>query len=382
MKIEKIENKIVSIPYTQSKRWNFGVLKGTTRTIIRIITDERIEGFGECAGDIQIFTTCEEYSKILIGKDPFDIERIVKGLHERGAIFAPRVKFDAISGLEIACWDLIGKKTNQPICKLIGGIFREKFDFLAYVFIDEIPNMIRTAKELANAGVSTLKIKLGKNKEHDKKCVESIREAVGPDIKIILDPNQAWYPKTAIGMIDSLKTYNIEYLEQPTPQWDIDGLSKVREHSSIPIAADESVYTLYELLEVIKKGAADIVLVGVNAAGGVWEAKKFCALAEIADLSVNFRAGPELGICLAAHLHLAASSPAFRYALDTEYNYLIDDIIYPIINKNNFKDVLKKPGLGITVDENKLDKYKELYRKKGDFAESAVPNESLLMPRY
>jgi len=361
MKITNLRTIIVNIPLSKPIKWSFGIRKGTSTVIVFIETDEGITGIGETKAPYSskvLQTAINEMKPILINEDPFDIERIKKKLLATGLLWCPDYAVFVISGIEIALWDIIGKCLKKPIYELIGGKYREKVSFAAYIFIDEPKKVAEEALKYVEQGFSTIKLKVGINPEKDIEMVKEVRNVVGNDIKIRVDANQAWSPGTAIKVIKKMEKYDLEYVEQPVHKDDIDGMKRIRMSVSTPIAVNEGVYTIQDALNFIKKEAADIIVTDIHNPGGISECKKLCAIAEAADIPVVMHSGAELGIGLATMLHIIASTSNFIYANDTHYPLLSDDIIKEKFSfKKGSLELTTNPGLGVTIDEGKLELY-------------------------
>lgn len=363
MRLATVDLIPVSVPFVAEKRWSQGALAGSTRVLVRIEAVDGLAGYGETDGSPEVINLLEECRQLLVGRSPFDLEGNLALLAGVGKGEPHNVVAQAVAGVEIACWDLIGKAYGQPICNVIGGLFRAEVSPLSYIFIGDLESRVEEAERWVAKGFRTLKVKVGLDHEDDLRAVGTIRERVGEKVGLIVDPNQAWPVEDAIRLAKELAEFDLLYLEQPTPWWDLDALASVRRGIDLPLAADESVRTMEGALEAIKKEAADILLVNPQDAGGIWEAKKVCALAQAAGLRINFRVGNELGISTAAHLHIAASTPVASLPFDTEYNYSADDILTePLGLGDGSLKIPRKPGLGVEIDEAKVAQYNQAYR--------------------
>lgn len=364
MKITSIETFLVSIPFKEPLNWSFGRRPGTSPLLIRVETDAGITGWGEAIGpmssEIIKFSIENEIRQLIYGEDPFDIERILKKCLASGFMWCPDLGVFITAGIEMALWDIMGKATGLPVCKLLGGMFRKEVEFAAYIFIDSPKKMAAKCKEFVTQGYRTMKLKIGLDPKQDVEIVKTVREAVGPDIEIRVDANQAWSPGTSIRMIQKLKPYDIQFVEQPVRRDDMMGMRRVRMAVDVPIAVNEGVYTPSDTISVIKQEAADVIVTDIHNPGGMLECKKVCSIAEAAGIPVVMHSGAELGVATAAMIHLIASTPNFIFANDTHYHHLTDDILVePFEFKNGLVRVPEKPGLGVEIDETKLKQYSE-----------------------
>ena len=196
-------------------------------------------------------------------------------------------------------------------------------------------------------GFTSFKLKVGLDPEQDVALVRTAREVLGPGVNLRVDPNGAWTPATAKRMLAKLARYDLQYVEQPLPVEDLAGSAQLRASVSTPICIDEGAYTLQETMAVIRAGAADLVLVDPHEAGGLWACLKVGAVCEAAGIHVGMHSGGELGLTQAAYLHLAASMPNAKIALDTIYQHHADDILTERIRfTGGHADLPTGPGLG------------------------------------
>lgn len=363
MKITGIETFMVSIPYKEPEEWSFGLRKGSSPLVIKIYTDEGIVGLGEAVAP---FTSMSlealihnEIKPLLIGENPFDVERLMKKFAGNGLVWCPDLSVFVTSGVEIALWDIIGKAVGQPVYNLLGGCYRKKVKFGLYLFAGSPEKMAKDAACWVERGIDTIKFKVGIDPKLDIERLKAVREAVGPDVKLIVDPNQAWNPGTAINMINKMEKYDLFYVEQPVKKDDLEGMARIRKSVNVPIGANEAVFTIQDAMAVIRAGAADVIVTDIHLPGGLLECKKIAAVCEAADIPVMIHSGGELGIATAAVLQVVASTPNFVYANDTYYPQLSDDIIKPPFELvDGYMEVPDKPGLGVELDEEKVAKYK------------------------
>jgi L-alanine-DL-glutamate epimerase-like enolase superfamily enzyme len=198
---------------------------------------------------------------------------------DRVSPHAPSAK----AAIDIACYDLLGKKAGLPVYTLLGGGDRQLETDIT-VSIDEPGVMAAKAKKYADAGFDVIKTKVGLGFAEDLERVRAIRNAIGPEPKIRLDANQAWSPKAAVRNIDYLSEYDIELVEQPVASHDLEGLAYVTRHSRLPIMSDESAFNAKDVLALIKKRAVDMVNIKLMKCGGIYEALRINSLCESAGI--------------------------------------------------------------------------------------------------
>lgn len=357
MRITRLNSLLVSIPQKppiapyQSR---YRATSAKEAVLIRLETDTGLVGWGETPVDwiAQSFSGNPEEAlrKEAVGRDPFDLEAWYAET-KLGSYLA--------SGVEMAMWDLMGKATGQPLYKLLGGAVRKKIELAACMGIRPYDEAKTIARQYLEQGFTTLKTKAGRKAEEDLDMVRGIRDGVGDRLKLRIDPNQGYAPEVAFPLAKDLEKYNLEYFEQPMPQSLIGEAARLRKHTRTPIGLNESITTPEIVLQILQLHAADVILPDTYQCAGILGVKKVSALAAAAGVTCVFHCAHDLGLKTAAMLHVVASSPGYTLANDCTYYGLEDDIISPLhrIDKG-YMTVPEGPGLGVTVDEAKVKKYR------------------------
>jgi glucarate dehydratase len=376
MKITDIRWTPAFIPIEAPLRYSVGSHPGFSRIVIEVETDEGIIGLGECYSGASRAGQLAELKPLLIGEDPMNLERI------RWKVAAPSsVKLFgfvlAYAGIEFALLDIQGKALNRSVCELLGGKIRDEVPFAAYLFyryandqgtgeVSNIPQMVDFAKEVvAKHGFKTLKYKNGvlpPDEEID--TFIALREAF-PKHRIRLDPNAVWTVSTAIDVARRLHDYNMEYLEDPV--WGLRAMQCVNAKAPwVTLASNMSVFAFEDLAPTIMAYVLDVVLLDPHWYGGISRAKLAGQICEAMGIDSGMHSGAEFGISQAAMLHLAACSANLVLAPDSHYHHLTDDILEggKLEYKNGAMKVPTGPGLGISLDRDKLAKYHELSKKQ------------------
>jgi len=323
MKITGIRVDHTDVPLIEPFRIALGVITHSRSAIVTVETDEGVVGYGEGAPAILITgeslsgTTdvIKEFEKKLIGVDPCDLEKVY-WIMDREAAHASSAK----CAVDMACYDLLGKKAGLPVYKLLGGNQNYMITDMT-VGIDTPEVMAAKAKKHVEAGFDTIKTKVGTTFAEDFARVKAIREAVGSNVKIRLDANQGWNAKDAVRLIERLNEFDIELVEQPVPYYDIAGLEYVTKHSLVPIMSDESCFNSKDALRLIERRAVDFVNIKLMKCGGIREALKINAICEAAGVEVMLGCMAEesnLGITAAASLG-AATKNITRADLDATF---------------------------------------------------------------
>ncbi len=357
MKIVDIHVLPLHLPMQGTLPVPVGGETSSAHTLLRILTDEGIEGYGEtfrlAPGAIKALIETE-FKPLLLGRDPLQVELIWEQLYARSFRYGRTgMVLHAISGIEVALWDILGKVCNQPLYQLLGGACRESVPAYASMHRYASPGeAAEMAVRFVEQGYRAVKLH-----QSDVASVAAVRSALGDDIDVMLDASGAWTPRAALNVARALEPYRLQWLEEPLQRMDdYDGLRWLRDHSPVPIAAGENEYTHWGFRELVSRRAVDIVQPDVIKSGGVSACRKIFALAEAFDLEIAphcFYYGPGI----AATLHLAMASTRARYveinAIDLE-TWFMDPPMRPQDGRlvpNN------KPGLGIEFDTAVLDHY-------------------------
>jgi muconate cycloisomerase len=212
-------------------------------------------------------------------------------------------------------------------------------------------------------GFDTLKIKVGIDPAGDVERLKAVRSAVGPSIRLGVDANRGWSTHVAIRTISRMYDYGIAFAEQPVSSSDVRWLADVRNHVSVPIIADESVFTLEDAMLVVRAQAADVLSVYVGKAGGIGQARKITAVAEAAGLACTVGNNLEMGIGNAAKIHIALASSAvaaeeFPCGIISPFFYEDDLLVEPLPITGGRAQVHERPGLGVELDAKKVARYR------------------------
>ena len=389
MKIVKIETIPVSLPVgffkdgmckvrgVNAPYYNGREQKGIRRVglndelilddvIVKIFSDDEFVGVGAAAPDIGFFgepwesvrAMIDHYiSPNLIGLDPFDVEFIMQVVNQSGGFHSVL----AASAIDLALYDLLGKILNLSVSKLLGGCQKDKVLLATEVPRGTPEKMAEHSFEYYEQGVRGFKAKIGSNAEQDAKSLKAMREILGEKVSLRADANQGYAPKDAIKLCHLAEKYDVglELLEQPCRKWDLDGMARVTKTVNIPIEADESAFSLYDVMNIIKKGAADVINAKVAKAGGIYGVKKWSAVAESAGLGTVIGTEWGVGSQIAAKLHLGGSTKNVHPIIEFTEIMIHDTLLSkPLELKDGYLEIPKGPGLGLELDEEKINMYR------------------------
>ena len=349
-----------------------GVADCADAVVIKIHTDEGITGICE-TGDTSPWYMGESQDsimhninkvygpQILLGEDPFNIERIVARMDK-----AAKVNNQSKAVIDYALHDIMGKALGVPVYKLLGGLSNEKIPLAFVMSSGTVEEVGAEGRMLVKAGFKSMKLKVGtKAIEEDLEMLGALREAVGNDIKIMTDTNGGWHYLQALQFLKGAARYNLFLAEQPVPWWDMDGLARLRRKVDVPIFADESAAELNDLIKLLQRDAVDGLFLKVPKAGGIHKSQKWVAIAQAAGLIVMCGCMIDTGLGAAANAHFLAGTewmgkieqeaigPLNLYNIhDTVSTPLKNDLAVKVPRyENGFLYPPDGPGLGVELNE-------------------------------
>lgn len=353
MRITSVQTTPVHVPLREPLKWTGGIRESASGLIVELHTDDGLVGVGEAPGPTlpAIQTIIErELQQFLLGQDPLRTEWLLHRMEEYARNWSGLAAY-AIAGVELALLDLKGKALDVPVVELLGGVCRSTVPVIGYLFIDEPETNAQKAADFVTAGHRELKLKVGRDLGQDHDTLAAIRDRVGSDVKIRIDANMNWSVPAAIKWIRTLEKFDLQFVEQPVPDFDVAGLGQVRRSVSVPIAADEACTSLRSALELVKADACDVFVVYPSEAGGLTRALQIAALAAAAGKWCAIGSWAELGVATTANAHLAAACPAFAFANDTHYPLQLNDVLLDAVPIDDGRIAISpSPGLGVELD--------------------------------
>ena len=359
----------LSTEYPPPLRRRFIYSKTIDTVIVKVTTDDGLVGWGESKAPVAPQATKQIIDLLLIdivmGEDPHDVvvlwERMYAGMRVRGH----RAGFylEAISGIDIALWDLIGKASGKPLFQLLGGCFRNPVRIYASglpALSHDMPEeafeqLAMDAKDLKDRGYNGLKMAIGRGFKGDLKSIRKVRETLGHDFLIYTDAAGVYDRAQAMQIGYELQELGCMWFEMPTAPEDVAGYGEIAKALRIPIATD-SLTSRYETAEFIRAEGLDVVLPDVCRAGGLTECKRIAEMADGFGLAFAPHISIGSAIHFAASAHLATAMPN---TITSEYwfgdNPLGNGILKePLRLENSYMYTPEKPGLGIEIDEAAL----------------------------
>lgn len=378
MKITDVEVIVLRHPLSRPFGFSQWWFEARTCCLVRVATDAGLVGWGECYGPpepIKAVIDAVYAPLILRGADPFDNEVLWERMYNRMRDYGQKgVAVAAIAGVDIALWDLKGKAVGLPVCKLLGGVFRDRVQAYAtgmyFTETDDLPAALAAeAAGYVAQGFRAVKLKVGLGLAADRANVRAVRAAIGDDVTLLADANHAYDPKEAIRLGRVLEEHGVYWFEEPVPPEDIAGYVEVKAALDLAVAGGESEYTRWGFRELLGRRAVDIVQPDTCGAGGLTECKRIMALAAAHGIQYTPHVwGSAVG--LAASLHLAATVPdnppslhptPLLFELDRTENYFREQLaLTPIVQRAGVIAVPTGPGLGIEIDQHVLERYRVL----------------------
>jgi muconate cycloisomerase len=358
--------------------YNLGSPEGAHFFFVKIHTDEDIYGIGDAWA---IAPFCEHrfiddhLGPAILGMDPFDVAKIHDRMRYVEMHLFERLgpMREAQTAVDIALYDIIGKALKKPIYKLIGGAVREVIP-PSYAPVpgvsSTIDEMVEAARKQIDLGYMVIKWKVGRDFDMEVERVKALREALGPEVKLHMDPNQGWSPKEAVKTITKMDKYDLYCAEQPVAFWDLKGMAFVRKSVNPIIMADESIGSPRDALNLIRNESCDAFLPYMTKSPGIYYTQKIVTIAEPASIPCWISAGGTIG--RVAALHVMATMNNLIYAdwwkttgatckprpiglpFGTTEEFLKEP---PKFTSEGVK-VPKNPGLGVDLDWEKVEEYR------------------------
>ena len=364
-----IEVKITAVkPYAVHPGWRKNLM------FVKLETDAGIHGWGEAYSqydrDTAVMAQVSALGKYAVGRDPFDIKHFTQiAFDDYAARRGSLELYCAISGIEQAMWDIAGKATKQPVYNLLGGRYRDKIRVYANGWsyqLKQPADYARAAEKVVAQGFTAMKLdplpspwRSWIPKEHEARAVaviKAVRDAVGPDVDILIDQHRRLAPMHAIPLDKKLAEFNLYWMEEPCIAENADGLAEIRRGTGLPIVIGEATYLKQGFRPLLEARAADILNPDVACCGGILELKEIAAMAEPYMVAMSPHNYNSTAVGLSSTVHASAGMPNF---IITEYFLpfveFCDKISHNQLKpKNGYIDLPTAPGLGIDIDEEAL----------------------------
>jgi len=341
-----------------------GVRNTRSTTLMRVETNEGVSGIGSCSGNGELIEVIVDkvLKPLLIGMDPTAIDEIWDKAYVRGGHkeFGTRgIGVVALSGIDVALWDILGKVRGVPVYQLLGGRCRDQIPVYATALYPEEPEKVAArARAFADQGFHGVKIKVGFDLDQDIRIVRAVRQELGKDFNIMTDANQGYSVDVGLKAAGAFAECGAFWLEEPLFVEDIEGHATLRKKGKVPVAVGENLHTYYAFENFIVRGAVDFIQPDVARAGGFTEITRITSLAAKHSIPVSFHTWGD-GVALAASVHLSAAlRECIVMELDHTYNPLREELLSdPLRARNGYLCPPVKPGLGIELNQAALQRY-------------------------
>lgn len=369
MKITRIEAIHLRLPEVNER------CDGSQETlVVKVHTDAGLVGLGEVDSSSLVAKAiidaplshkiCRGLGECVLGCDPFEIDRLIHRMYE-GSIFFGRqgAAIQAMSGIEIALWDTMGKATGRPVYQLLGGGFRKKFRAYASILFGDTPaETERIGRDLVRQGFRAVKFgwgPMGQGEASDIAHVRAARQGLGPDVELMVDAGLCWDTATAIRRARQFEQFNLTWLEEPLHPDNLQGYARLSAQAPMRIAAGEEICDIKEFQQMMDVGGIDVAQVDVTRVGGLARSKRIgWDSVERHRLCVNH--SYKTGINIAASLHFIAALPNthyFEYCVEQgDLRKHLTKQAFPVIDGDI--SVPEEPGLGIELNEEIVAKYR------------------------
>ena len=353
MKIQAVKSWTVHIPYAAPVgpyvgRGGGGGTLGGTALIVRVDSDDGLTGWGEGTARLEPAAVSS-----LSGRRADDVEGALAALGASGVGPGPA------SGVEMALWDLLGRRAGLPLCSLLGGRLREEAEFTACMGLKEPSESAATAREYVDRwGFTSLKTKAGDDPDLDLRIAEAVVKEIDGEAELRPDANSGYGPERAFELMQKMKSVGVNRFEDPCSGEHAQVLRRCRREAGMEILVNQGVTGPESAVPLLTSGAGDYLMPDTPAAGGVLPVQKVARVAEGFGVPCLMHCSHDLGLKTVAITHLAASTPNFSGPSDTCYHGLVDDVLAePLVFRGGRIAVPEGPGLGVEVDEDKLERY-------------------------
>jgi len=389
--IDRVRVLPLTLPICNSILYTQGRISSFQRIIVELTTTSGITGWGECRGDALRYTFLRDLAPTLVGVDPYQLEALRWRIAPEGLVelFAGTVAVQCYSAIEMACLDLVGKKTGRPIADLFGGRVRDEVDIAGYLYYSgefgspsaEADLLTWAHQMIERYRFTTLKYKCGVHAPDEEMATLLRLRQEFPDHRLRIDPNGAWGISISARMLTAAHEADVEYVEDPasTPAKN----ARIREMSlGIALASNQSVSSVETMAADQAFGAIDIPLIDLNWYGGFRGSTLAARMAGLLGRDVGIHSSMETAISQSAQLQLASCVANLPYACDSHYPYLDADVGPSLAIEDGRMRVPTAPGLGVEVDVGALERLHERWQESG-FLSWGIPGGRVpMLPRW
>ena len=374
MKVKSVEAITVRVPYKRVESSSLINRGGITDVIVKITADNGLVGWGECtraADTAGIKSAVRNMAPLIVGRSPWDKEAMHRDLGVYAVwAFQPMTGNFAFAGIDMALWDLCGKECGQPLYRMLGGAMRETVDYYYYMEWAKPAEIERQGKDGVKRGYRAYYIKAGVDEKKEEAMLEALRGAIGPEGKIRIDVNQAWNIPQAVRLINRWhERYELDFVEAPVPIDPVENMHDLRKRVNAPFCVNEGLWREADAYRLIKSRAGDYLCYSSYWVGSIGRWHALNQISNMEGWQVLKHTHGELGLTAAAGQHVMMAAPNAALGSQQTAQIMADDIlteVIPIVGSPSWGRI-DKPGLGVVVDEDKLMRFHESYKKHGEF---------------
>ncbi|MDA0336001.1 MAG: mandelate racemase/muconate lactonizing enzyme family protein [bacterium] len=373
MKITSIEPTIVSVPYSHRETSSRVQRDGVTAVVVKITTDDGLVGWGEsCPGPNveSVYEVVRSAVPLFTGRDPWERDAMAADFYGTAHWFHREMTGHfAFAGIDMALNDLCGKAAGQPLYNLFGGLRRPNVDYFCYLAYGSPEDVATQARAGVAAGYSVFYLKVGLNFAAECDMVAALRQAIGPTGRIRIDANGSWTVNEAIRYLAEFDRHHIDFVEQPVWPEPVENMIEVRSRQPVAVCANEGLWRLCDVHEIIKRRAVDTLCFSSNWVGTLAAFHRLSWAAHQEGLTVCRHTHGELGLMAAASQHVCLTLPNLVDGNQQVAAMMADDILQQPLPTASGPTwgIPDGVGLGVEVDADKLQQYHELYRRQGQF---------------
>lgn len=369
MKITRLETILLSAEPSEPIRWSGGSLSVAHAALVQVHTDEGVSGLADCYSGVFAPTAVpgivESLEPLLVGEDPTRVGALLHRLRSKNVFWARNGIGNSVIGtVETALWDILGKVRGLPVVELLGGAVHERLPLYASAGLEKpLEETVEEMHRYREAGFTAVKIRIGMGLRADVRKVERVREALGPDVDLMVDAVQGhnpepWSAHEAVEVGRAMEPYGIRWFEEPCAATDYAGYAHVRRTLSIPVSGGESATSLPEIRSFLDAGALDVVQPDTAHTGGVALCREIAALARDAGVEVALHSWGS-SATLAPNYHLAFATPGCRILEYPTWGFPLSDALFvePLRIRDGQIEPPTSPGLGVELTDEARRRY-------------------------
>jgi o-succinylbenzoate synthase len=341
-----------------------GALTHSNHVLVRLADDEGRTGWGETTTFLEVYgydqrslyhTLTDYLIPGVIGLNAGDLA----GIHRRMDQLVP-FNWMAKAAIDLAAHDLAAQAAEVPLHAMLGARRSDRVPLIGVVDVVMPEEAAQSAARQVSLGFHTIKIKVGLEAETDIRRVKAVREAVGSALRLRVDGNCGYDRDTAWAVFSRMEDYALEWIEQPLPAWDLEGMAELARRLKTPVAADESVYTIHDAQRCIAMRAADVINIKLPKCGGIFRCRQIVGLCHELDTPCFLGGCLETTPGMAAAMHFYAATPGVVSAAEIlGHSFYEDDVVHRSIDVvDGAVELPRSPGLGVSIDEGKVARYR------------------------